>query len=200
MSRRFNQIFVRTLKKILLWIEPVFLMALAVMVITINPIIFGSVALFIYITAFSSIRNYLNGRFLLLNSAFSENQKLVILDKSGQIDKLGNLELSLRTSQGLDHIPYNKLIEQGYALLSGVNIGHRLKVHLHPTNAKAINIEELRGMLSTSPYLSPDHIPMLHQSDDSLQISIQLEDEKYLTDLLLLLETWGWVSNERASL
>lgn len=193
LGRRFNQIFVRNLKKIIIWLEPVLLIALTVLIITINPIIFGSVTLFIYITAFSSIRNYLNGRFLLLNSAFSENQKLAILDQSGQIAKLGNLGISLRTNRGLDHIPYNRLIEQGYALLSGADVGHQVEISLHPASNKSINITGLKGLLCTSPYLIPDHVPKLQEVDDLLVVSILLEDEKYYKDLLLLFETWGWV-------
>lgn len=191
-DRRFDQVFIRILGSFLLIIEPVFIVIVTILIVTINPIIYGTVLLFLYVTLFTTIKNYFIGRLLLFNGDIKKNQKIKIIDKIGYLTKLGKFDISLRTPYGIDHVPYEKLSVHGFAILSGSDLGHMAELNLSPKPGTNMSIERLRSLLSTSPYLSAEYVPLIAARDDITVVKLLLDDEKYLTELIPVLNSWGW--------
>ncbi|MBK7409505.1 MAG: hypothetical protein IPL49_01915 [Saprospirales bacterium] len=175
--------------------EPAAALILGGIFIFINPALHGAVVLLLLVAGFSSLRNYVNGRILLLNSSVAGASRIEIsAGEGGLIARKGRLGLFLRTDNGLRYIPYSTLLEQGYTLVSGDDMGRLFRIRLVPKEEPGIEPGRLRGLLATTPYLDQSHVPELKALPGNVfEVDLLLRDEKYLPDLVQLTSEWGWV-------
>lgn len=173
--------------------EPAAALLLGGIFIFINPAVHGAVVLFLAIAGFSSLKNYLSGRILLLNSGVTGANRIETSDgEGGLIARWGRLGLYLRTDEGLRNIPYSLLLERGYTLVSGEDVGKLYRLRLVPKEGEAVELNKLPGLLAATPYLDHGHLPELKPlPGNAIEANLLLRDEKYLPDLVKLAGEWG---------
>jgi len=180
-----------TARLVLTLFEPAAVFLLAGIFIFINPALHGLIALLVLAAGFSSLRNYINGRILLLNSSMTTANRLETRGETGLIARRGRLGLYLRKEEGLRYIPYTPLVEQGYTLISGEDVGRLFHMRLH--SSTDMTIQRLRGLLASAPYLDDKQAPELQPlPGGGYQASLLLRHESYLPDLIQLIREWGW--------
>ena len=171
--------------------EPVAVLLLAGIFVFINPGLHGLIVLLLLAAGFSSLRNYINGRILLLNNTMMTAHRLSTGGDTGLIARRGRLGLYLRVPEGLRYIPYTTLIEQGYTLLAGEDVGRLFHMRLTPSPNAALS--RLPPLLASTPYLDRDQLPELKPlPGNGYEASLLLRDESYLPDLIQLIREWGW--------
>ena len=175
--------------------EPAAALLLGGIFIFLNPALHGSVVLLLLVAGFSSLKNYVNGRILLLNTSVTSASRIQTnTGDGGIVARWGRLGLFLRTDNGLRYIPYNALLEQGYTLVSGDDVGRLFRIRLVPKEGSEGEPGKLRGLLATTPYLDHTHVPELKAlPGNAFEADLLLRDEKYLPDLVQLTSEWGWV-------
>jgi hypothetical protein len=171
--------------------EPAAVLLLVGIFIFINPGLHGLIALLLLVAGFSSLRNYINGRILLLNNTMMTAHRLATGGETGLIARRGRLGLYLRVHEGLRYIPYTALIEQGYTLLAGEDVGRLF--HMRLTPSPNTTVSRLPALLASTPYLDRNQIPELKPlPGGGYEANLLLRDESYLPDLIQLIREWGW--------
>jgi hypothetical protein len=181
--------------KLLLIYEPVAVLIFTTALFLVDPFRHGLIILILLIVGFPSLKNYINGRLLLLGTSLSKATRIQTSTIKGAIIRWERLGLYLQTEDGLRHIPYSHLVEQGFTLISGERMGHLVDFNLIPEDSNNSSFEKLKGIIATCPYLDPTHKPNLMEMPDHVRASLILRDEMYLTDLIQVLAEWGWKCN-----
>jgi hypothetical protein len=158
----------------------------------------GTVILVLFIVGFPGLKNYINGRILLLGTSLSQATRIQTDTATGAIARWERLGLYLQTDDGLSHIPYSQLVEHGFTLISGEEMGHQEELRLYAKDPDTRSLEKLAGLVATCPYLDLTFKPKLQEMSDHVEVTVVLKDEKYLPDLIQVLEEWGWESRIHA--
>lgn len=175
--------------------EPVALILICTIFIFINPIFHSWIVLLSFIVGFSSIRNYIAGRLVYIDSKLSSGKRIKNKNTDGVIIRLGNLGLHLRTAEGIYYMTYLQLQRDGYVMVEDEDKGgfHQLELQPKSTENNHRNyIEELNDLLAMSPYLDSRRHPMLHQKEDSINVEFLLKKAIPLQDFVQLIEEWGY--------
>lgn len=181
------------LDRLFLVLEPILIITISILIIFINPVVFGPIILVLYLTTFSIIKLYVIGKMMVYFNNLKLNQRLATLGHDGKISKFGRLGLHIRTKNGIEMVPYSHLLKSGFTAISGAEIGYQLNLELTDTDSDKSKIDRLSAFLKSSPFIRSDHdIVCRRLSNSSIQVQIYLEDERYREDMLSLFTTWGW--------
>ncbi|MCF8246040.1 MAG: hypothetical protein K9J37_04365 [Saprospiraceae bacterium] len=196
MGGRFQRSLQPIVEKILLLFEPLVALSLGTVFVFIDPVLYGTIVLVLMIAGFSSLKNYINGRFILLNNSVANAKRIKTKDGEGIIARRGRLGLYLQTGGGLRHIPYSILMDSSFTLISGENMERFWRVQMAPKEAEEATPKKLLGMLASSPYLDKNHLPELsHFADGQIEAKLLFLHERYLSDFVQVMGELGWECN-----
>lgn len=182
----------KIIQTIILVYEPTVLLIFGAILFLIDPFRHGLIILLVIFVTFPSLKNYLNGRLLLLTTSLAHASRIETIAGIGTIVRWERLGLYLQTSEGLKHVPYSQIMESGFTLISGEDVRHRADLDLVATDPQKMDVNELEGQLMMSPYLDMSQRPALQVTPGSVKASVLFKDEKYLPDLVEALQEWGW--------
>lgn len=165
--------------------------------VLINPSFHGIWMTIIVIAGFSHIKNYFSGRILQFQNAVSVGQHLKTEGKQGIVSEMGRLGVKLKTSKGLQFINYSKLVNDGYMLLSGEEVGgfYQLQIQPKEPDEKMDYPTHLMDLLVTSPYLDWNHKPQLMNAKDAsktIKARVVVKEESHLFDLVKVIQERGF--------
>lgn len=183
--------------QILLIYEPIGLFLLTGAFILINPILHGILAIFLLLTGFSHLKNYISGRIILFETPNLQRKRIRTGKVEGTVALAGRLGLQVDTDEGLHSIYYAQVQTDGYTLLAGEEVGGVFQLYIEGTGEekKVKNPVQLLDQLATAPYLDWNHKPeLLHNfnQQEGVQVRIWVQEENHLYDLLSLIREWGY--------
>lgn len=189
--------FEHVLQRILLIYEPLVVLLLGGLFIMINPILHGLIIGALFIGTFAHIRNYMCGILIQFDNDIKEGNRLKSNSASGIIAHTNRIGLKLRTNKGLQFINYSKLLENGYMLLSGEEVGGFYALNITPLEeaGKINHLTRLFDLLTTAPYLDSRHKPELTPPmtvDAPINARVMVKEERHLYDLMTLIKEWGY--------
>ncbi len=179
----------------LLLYEPLVILILIMIFVFINPLVHGLIALLLIVAGFSRIRDYLSGRIVLFTPLISVGKRMKTENYTGVISRINRIGLYLQTGEGLHFVNYTTLLTHGYSLITGKDIGGYYQLLLSPPEGKEDPLRELADRLTTTPYLDRSFRPELAYAEygkDRIQARLSVREEKHLTELLALLQEWGY--------
>ncbi|CAH1001741.1 hypothetical protein LEM8419_02647 [Neolewinella maritima] len=179
----------------LLLYQPITVLVLAVIFVYINPVLHGTVLLFLVAAGFSRIRDYLSGRIVLFNPLIAVGKRMRTERAKGVISRISPIGIYLQTGEGLHFTNYTTLLTQGYSLVTGKDIGGFYQLHLTPPKDASAPLQTLADRLTTTPYLDRSFKPELSytgKEERRIQARLSVREEKQLTELLALLDEWGY--------
>ncbi len=172
--------------------EPVTIGVIASYFVLINPLYHGIIIGLILLLGYNHLRNYFNGRIVLLMKNIRPGQKIKIKGQTGIVVHMDRLSFQLKTSNGIQTLGYYSLFQEGFMLLSGEEVGGYYNLVIDPiVEGKAKNIaENVLDLLATAPYI--DHglpIVLEHISEDlpTVRTRIIVKEENHLSHLITLL-------------
>ncbi|MEM6316228.1 MAG: hypothetical protein AAF960_01080 [Bacteroidota bacterium] len=174
------------------------LLLLAGVFTLINPYLHGLILLVLVIGSWTQLRSYISGRWILFDRAIMEGVELKMGDLQGVIAKMGRIKMHLQTNEGIHHLSYNDLANQGYTLVSGEEIGGYYHLELSPSDAlKAIKNHRLHllDLFVMAPFVDWHHRPELFQDDDmpnTVDARVSIREESHLHELIALIKEWGY--------
>lgn len=166
----------------------------------INPIIHGSLIVTILALAYLPLKNYLMGRFFMLNNAFSEKERISVNQYEGSIQSIERLGLLLQVQEGVKFINYETLMKDGFVKLEGDRLrGIKfLEIIPSPSDAHPNQIlNQIKDKLFTCPYTDwfyhPD-ITTSKRADNSLvyKARLRVSKDQHLQHLIELVKEWGY--------
>lgn len=176
--------------------EPLAIIILVSAFILIKPVFNGLLVGLLLLAGFSHVRNYTSGWLILTDSNMAVGKKIKTGDLQGIISKLRRLGLHLQTSEGIHYISYSQLQEQGYALISGEEIGGFYFLKITPKDEQKVGNHSIRIMdlLTSAPYVDRNHKPELlpNKEKNCLEARVLLKEETHLYELMALIEDWGY--------
>lgn len=183
----------------LLIYEPLAIILIASAFVLINPPFHGLMLALVLMLAFGHLRNYISGRLLLLNPLFAPGRRMSNGDTRGIITNIGRQGISLQTQQGVEVVRYAQLVNHGFTVDPGDEIGgyFNLKISLTDKMLAAEPVQHFQDLLSSAPYLDRKHKPEIstHLIDDkSFQVKVLLQEENHLYELISLIREWGYES------
>ena len=196
--------FQKRLKKwiyhLLVFYEPLVILILSSVFVLINPLFHGLLLGLLLLIGFSHVKNYMSGRIVQFNNSIDIGKNLSTNGLHGIISKIERLGLKVSTHKGLFFISYSQLLEQGYLVESGEEIGGLYHLKIVPTEEsddkeKTNHILQLMDLLATAPYLDWNHQPKLVPSNEAsrhINAHIIIKEESHLQDLMQLMEEWGY--------
>lgn len=195
---RFQEWACSLVHHLLLVYELIVILLLGAAFVLIYPAFHGLLLLILVIGGFSHIRNYISGRVMQFDGGVSIGKQLKIDTLQGIITHIGRLGLQLKTNKGSQFINYSKLMDEGYLLLSGKEIGGFYNLKISPENIENGNnhLQRLIDLLATAPYLDTSHKTELltnRDQDNQWNAKVLVKEESHLFDLIDLLREWGYV-------
>ena len=147
--------------------EPVALTILLVMVVLVNPIIHGLIALFFLVLGYMPIKNYISGQLFLLAHNLKKGQRVKIGESTGVIERMGRIGLYLQTAEGARFINYSSLLSDGYMMLKGAKIGGLHQLQIRPKEiGKVDHLAAIRNKLFSCPYIDWNLKPNVKKEAD----------------------------------
>ncbi len=197
-SGRYQNRFKELFRQIFVVFELVAMVTLAGVFIWINPLLHGLIIGFIVIGSWTYLRSYINGRWVLFDNAVTEGMELRTADLQGVVSKMDRVKLHLQTSEGLHHLSYNQLLQNGYTLVSGEEIGGFYHLELTPKeslNNVSSHRRHLLDLFATAPYVDWHHKPEIFQDDvqeNQIEAKVLIKEESHLHELIALIKEWGY--------
>jgi len=187
----------RIIKIFILVFEPLTIGIIASYFVLINPLYHGILVGLILLLGFNHLRNYFNGRIVLLTKDIKLGQKLKVNDQTGIVFAMDRISFQLKTGSGIQTIGYSNLFQDGFMLLSGDEVGGYYNLVIDPMdekNTKNVS-EQVMDLLATAPYI--DHnLPIVLDpiSDDlsSVRTRIIVKEDNHLSHLITLLRENGF--------
>lgn len=197
-SGRYQNQFKELFRQIFVVFELFAIVTLTGVFVWINPLLHGSMVLFIVIGSWTYLRSYISGRWIHFDNAVTEGIELQTTDLQGIVLKMGRVKMQLQTSEGLHYLSYNRLLENGYTLVAGEQIGGFYHLELSPKeNSGTINQHRLHllDLFATAPYVDWHHKPELFQDENKenqLDAKVLIKEESHLHELIALIREWGY--------
>lgn len=197
-SGRYQNQFQEVFRKTFVVFELLSIVTLASVFVWINPWLHGSIMVFLIIGSWRYLRSYISGRWIHFDHAIVEGTELKTANLQGIVSTLGRVKLHLQTNEGLHHLSYNRLLDEGYTLVSGEKIGGFYHLALSPkeTNTSIYNHRlHLLDLFATAPYVDWHHKPELFQDEaveNQLDAKILIKEESHLHELIALIKEWGY--------
>lgn len=195
---RFRAVLSRIVGKVLVLFEMVAVAVLLPVFVFISPLKHGALTIVLLAAGFSSLRNFINGRMLLLDNTFEKAERMRTTKGEGSIARRGRFGFYLRTDDGLLHVPYSQVVSEGYSLIAGGDMGSLYHMRFSPKAGEEAPAQELSALLAMTPYLDRAQASELaHAADGTINGTLLLRDSKYLSELTLALEEAGWQTTLR---
>lgn len=180
--------------------EPAAAFLLAFVFVLINHLEHGALVLLVVIVSFPHLRNYVSGRFLLLENALHPGDEISLEKLTGVIQQFGRLGLKLRNQEGLFHVNYQRMFTEGYVRKTSANSGEyvTLEINPHTTNPGNNEKQRIATVLAAAPYVDWHVRPSLEEIDEdkkAFRARVQLKKEAHLKDLVELLNEKGYLSS-----
>jgi len=197
-SGRYQNQFREIFRKIFVVFELVAIVTLAGVFIWIKPMLHGLIIGFLVIGSWSYLRSYMSGRWVHFDNTLTEGIELRAAELQGVVSKMGRVKLHLQTNDGLHHLSYNQLLEKGYTLVSGEEIGGFYHLALTPKESLqdvASHRTHLLDLFATAPYVDWHHKPEIFRDDtdeNRLEAKILIKEESHLHELIALIKEWGY--------
>ena len=197
-SGRYQNQFKELFRQIFVVFELLAIVTLTGVFVWINPWLHGSMIIFLVIGSWTYLRSYISGRWIHFDNAITEGIELQTANLKGIVLKTGRVKMQLQTSEGLHYLSYNRLLENGYTLVSGEQIGGFYHLELSPKeNNGTINQHRLHllDLFATAPYVDWHHKPELFQDENKenqLDAKILIKEESHLHELIALIREWGY--------
>jgi hypothetical protein len=165
--------------------------------ILINPVLHGSLFLLLFILGYKNLRDYLNGRIILLDKGWKVGNQLQAKGLSGTITKLGRLGIYLQDVQGQHFVSYTRLLAEGYTLAADQQSSSLYQLMIKPAAEGDLRQHKQRIMdlMAKTPYLDWSHLPVVSLQEEGepyLEASLFLKEDKQLPDFMLLAKEWGY--------
>lgn len=185
------------LRKASIVFEPIALLMLLVAFLRINPLIHGATIALALLGTFHHVRNYLEGRLILLENKLRVGEAVSVGTVRGRLIRMGRLGMKIRHDHGLHHLGYHQLLQSGYVLESGSESGEFYRLKLRPreqSERSQYHQEALTQFLGTAPYVDWTHLPELTSTDEenTWLARVQVREETHLKDLLRLMQERGY--------
>ncbi|RMG22588.1 MAG: hypothetical protein D6730_16160 [Bacteroidetes bacterium] len=182
---------------LLLVYEPLAAIVLANLFILIHPLIHGLTLGVVFLLGFRHVRNYLTGKLMRLDKNFSLGNKLRSGPVNGIIAHVGRFGVYIQTREGRHFITYLHLMQQGYTFTPSDDVGGFYHLQLTPKQQfpHISHRVRLMDLLTTAPYLDWKYKPeliTLPDHPDELQIKVLVKEEIHLSELIALMEEWGY--------
>lgn len=193
--------FQKYLKKwiyhLLLVYEPLVLLILSSVFVLIQPMFHGLLMGLLLLVGFPHVKNYMSGRIVQFDNSIAKSRRISTQNLKGIISRVGRLGLNLNTNKGRSFVSYAQLLENGYLVESGEEIGglYHLKISPKEPADKQDYVLQLTDLLATAPYLDWNHKPALLASNEiphQIDAQMLLKEESHLYDLMTLIEEWGY--------
>lgn len=192
---RFRRLLISFIGKLLTLYELAAVIVIVGIFLFIDPLRHGLLVFILLVAGFSSLKNFVNGRLLLLNDDIALADGIRTDQGAGKIVRRGRFGFYLRTSDGIVHIPYTQMVQEGFSLISGERIGKLCQFHLQAK--RATNPAGLPGTLAAIPYIDRFQLPEINQhGDKSYSVTLLLRSNHYLSDVMRTLEELGWECTE----
>lgn len=197
-SGRYQNQFREVFRKIFVVFELLAIVTLAGVFVWINPWLHGSMIVFLVIGSWAYLRSYISGRWVHFDNHIVEGIKLQTTNLQGIVTKMGRVKMHLQTGEGLHHLSYNRLLENGYTLISGEKIGGFYHLALTPKeNTTTFNNHRLHllDLFATAPYVDWHHKPELFQDEtieNQIDAKVLIKEESHLHELIALIKEWGY--------
>lgn len=197
-SGRFQKEFKNLFRQIYIVYELVAILILASVFVLINPFLNGMILLFLVLGSLPYIRSYISGRWVHFDQTITEGVEIKTGGLQGVILKMGRVKMRMQTKEGLHHLSYNKLLTNGYTLISGNEIGGFYHLELLPkdsVNDIKNHHLHLMDLFATAPYIDWHHKPEIFQNDsgvDTVDAKVLIKEESHLQELIGLIKEWGY--------
>lgn len=196
-NRKIERIVFLTTQQILIIYEPLAVIILVSIWVLINPVWHGILMLFLVISAFPHIRNYVTGRLIRLSNELSIGKNVIVQKEQGTISQLTPLGVYIMMNNGLRYFNYNQLAKDGYTIVSGSDLGEYCTINITLQEEKDLQQQQqwLIYMLMATPYIDSNYPPkILDASNISKHSSIKLLLHKgnYHNHITALINDWGY--------
>jgi hypothetical protein len=187
----------RVIRFLLLVFEPLAVIWVGGIFVLINPVFHGLLLALLFLSAFTHLRNYIGGRIVQLDQHIERGSRLRAGPVEGVVLEMNRLGIQLQTKEGLYKLTYGKLLDSGYTVISGEEIGgfYHLKISPKDPDTKVRHLQNLQHHFITTPYLDGSHKPELTALDDQeqkLEARVLVREESHLHDLMALIREWGY--------
>lgn len=187
----------RVIRFLILVFEPLAVLWVGGIFVLINPVFHGLILALLFLSAFIHLRNYIAGRIVQLDQHIERGSRLRADEVEGVVLEMNRLGIQLQTKEGLYKLTYGKLLDSGYTIIAGDEIGgfYHLKISPKEIDSKVRHLQNLQNHFITTPYLDWSHKPELTALDDQeqqLEARVLVREENHLHDLMALIREWGY--------
>ena len=172
--------------------EPLTVGIIASYFVLINPLYHGIIMGLILLLGFNHLRNYFNGRIVLITKNIKLGQKIKIKNQVGIVVLMDRLTFQMKTSNGIQTLGYSSLFEDGFMLMSGEKVGGYYNLVIDPMEeGKSKNIlDNVLDLLATAPYIDHSLPIVLEPISDQLstvRTMLIVKEDNHLSHLITLL-------------
>jgi len=183
--------------RLLLMYEMLVLIILGCIFILINPFYHGILLVVFLTVGFNHIKNYFSGRLIKIGDRIRTGNNIRTGNLEGIVSKMERLGIMLQTKEGIHYLQYNQMLDKGYTMLSGDDIGGIFQLKMTPIEQeekKVNHIIRVQDLLITTPYLDWHHKPevVVGATESEIQARVLLREESHLKELMRLIKEWGY--------
>jgi hypothetical protein len=178
-SRSFNQKILLSIKRFEIIAEPLLIIFLTVVFISVHIFYNTIILTALTIIFFPGLRDYFTGRIMLFNNNIQINKKIKAQNEIGIIKKRGRFGIQIQNEIGKTYIGYSELFKIGYTLISD-NEGSELCI-LQIKPDKNINLDKFKHhifeFITTIPYIERSYKPLIkvNNQNDTVKLKILLK-------------------------
>lgn len=187
----------RVIRFLIVVFEPLAIIWIGGIFVLINPVFHGLLLALLFLSAFTFLRNYIAGRIIQMDHHIERGARLQAGTVEGVVLNISRLGIQLQTKEGLFKLSYTRLLDNGYTVLSGEQIGgfYHLRIRPKEAESKVRHQQHLQQLFVTTPFLDWSHKPELTALEDEekrLEARVLVREENHLHDLMALIREWGY--------
>lgn len=187
----------RVIRFLIVVFEPLAIIWIGGIFVLINPVFHGLLLALLFLSAFTFLRNYIAGRIIQMDHHIERGARLQAGIVEGVVLNISRLGIQLQTKEGLFKLSYTRLLDNGYTVLSGEQIGgfYHLRIRPKEAESKVRHQQHLQQLFVTTPFLDWSHKPELTALEDEekrLEARVLVREENHLHDLMALIREWGY--------
>lgn len=198
LNGRFPTRVIHYLRILRIILEPLGIGIILMTFALINPFVHGPLILVSLALAYLPLKNYLTGRLLLLDSTFTEGERISVQGAEGVINEVERLGLTLQIKEGVRFVNYSTLITEGFTKVAGKRLEGINFIQIVPTEKmedKTLNT--LKNKLFACPYIdwfSHPEITIMNQPNQqrAYKARLRVRQDKHLSYLMELIKEWGY--------
>ncbi|PHN05892.1 hypothetical protein [Flavilitoribacter nigricans] len=187
----------RVIRFLILVFEPLAVIWVGGIFVLINPVFHGLLLALLFLSGFTHLRNYIAGRVIQMDHHIERGARLRAGQVEGVVLEISRLGVELQTKEGLYKLSYGKLLDSGYTVIAGDEIGgfYHLQIRPKDKDSKVRHLQHLQHLFVTTPYLDWSHKPEItahDERDQQLEARVLVREENHLHDLMALIREWGY--------